>query len=386
MSAEKKRNNIEDYLAWRADVPLSVDPFNEIDNLILCEMGYARLGDIVPDDGAMTVEELRDRYVDARGKRGCKGNPTVFIPKAPGLLDAMGSGVRFGTMTVGDHVDIVDDEAGIQIEAITFMLEDGTAYVCFFGTDDSVAGWKEDFSFIYLTETKGQRLAVEYLAGAAERTDRPIRVGGHSKGGNFAVYAAAFVDKSVQDRITTVYANEAPGHRDEVLETEGYRRIVPKVVSLVPETSIIGQLLSHGYPDQVVLSSENGIMQHDGFTWCLDRTGFIRAELSDTSRFIRQAHTDWLAKMDDDVRASFVSTLFTPIEATKTRTFHEMVTQSWATAEMIFTSINSMPEEKQKVMHNALRELLRSGSDTARAMIMEKINGLLGGDPDERKR
>ena len=33
--AEARQPDIFDYLAWRADVPFSVDPFNEVDNLIL---------------------------------------------------------------------------------------------------------------------------------------------------------------------------------------------------------------------------------------------------------------------------------------------------------------------------------------------------------------
>lgn len=40
--------NIMDYLNWRNDVTMQVDPFNEVDNLILSEIAYSNLDGIVP--------------------------------------------------------------------------------------------------------------------------------------------------------------------------------------------------------------------------------------------------------------------------------------------------------------------------------------------------
>ena len=40
--------NIEDYLVWRGDVPFEVDPFNEVDNAVLCELVYTAFDGIVP--------------------------------------------------------------------------------------------------------------------------------------------------------------------------------------------------------------------------------------------------------------------------------------------------------------------------------------------------
>ena len=35
--------NILDYINWRGDIPFSVDPFNEVDGLILAQMAYIPL-------------------------------------------------------------------------------------------------------------------------------------------------------------------------------------------------------------------------------------------------------------------------------------------------------------------------------------------------------
>ena len=40
--------NLLDYLDWRGDLPLSRDPFNEVDNLILAELSFVDFGGIVP--------------------------------------------------------------------------------------------------------------------------------------------------------------------------------------------------------------------------------------------------------------------------------------------------------------------------------------------------
>ena len=43
--------NLLDYLDWRGDLPLSRDPFNEVDNLILAELSFVDFGGIVPEPG-----------------------------------------------------------------------------------------------------------------------------------------------------------------------------------------------------------------------------------------------------------------------------------------------------------------------------------------------
>ena len=272
--------NIENYLKWRGDIPFSADPFNEVDNLVLCELSYADLDGIVPEEGMMRISELRERFFETHSRRILRMEDTFFA-KAGLLLDDMADGARFGSAMVGRFFEVVDPDSDVQIAAVTFMPGDGTTFIAFRGTDSTLAGWKEDFNLSYLRETEGQRRAVQYLTEAAELTDGPIIVGGHSKGGNFSVYAAAFCGREVQDRIVNVYTNDGPGFRKEVTQTEGYQRIKHKVISIVPDTSIIGQLLEHEFPDIIVKSSEKGFRQHDGFTWCVNRNRFVHTALSD---------------------------------------------------------------------------------------------------------
>ena len=364
--------NIEDYLKWRADVPFAVDPFNEVDNLVLCELAYSDLRSVMPPKGNLKISEIRELFFadHSRDELRARGN---FSSKAPLLMDLMVDGVRFGNLSVKNFIDVVDAGSDMQIAAMTYELDDGTEFVCFRGTDNTLVGWKEDFDLSYLTETEGQRLAVQYLTAASERTDRPLRVGGHSKGGNFAVYAASFCAPEVQDRIINVYSNDGPGFRKEVTEAEGYKRIVQKVISIVPETSIIGQLLTHEYEDIVVRSTDSGFQQHDGFNWCLERNRFIRTELSETGKFIRQTQTDWLSKMDDETRETFVNTVFELLEATEKDTFHEVSTQKMDSAFKIISSLQGIQKDQQRQMLRVVQEFLKSGGETAVELIRGEI-------------
>ena len=200
--------NLFDYLLWRNDVPLSLDPFNEVDNLLLSELAYTDFGSIVPED----VEEipLADACAAffASHDRDAILESTAYTAKAPLLMETMVTGARFGGMRFCRYINRVDREKDAQISAVTCLLDDGTAFVAFRGTDGSVIGWKEDFELSYLSGTAGQKAAAQYLADTSARIPRPLRVGGHSKGGNFAVFASSFCRSETQARILTVYNND----------------------------------------------------------------------------------------------------------------------------------------------------------------------------------
>ena len=55
-----------DYLKWRSDVPFSIAPFNDVDNLILAELAYSDFSSIVPSDGKpLPLTEVCERFFEA---------------------------------------------------------------------------------------------------------------------------------------------------------------------------------------------------------------------------------------------------------------------------------------------------------------------------------
>ncbi len=376
--------NLFDYLTWRGDVPFKADPFNEVDNLVLAELAYSDFeGGLTDSFDRVPLKEADEKYL-AKHSREKARTYDCFLGRLPLLMEGMLSGRRFSSTEIVRFVDIISVDKGMQMAALTYLLPDGSAYVAFRGTDTTVVGWKEDFKMSYLPVTEGQRSAVRYLNEVGKRLRRPLRVGGHSKGGNFAVYAAAFCDKKVQDRIITVYTNDGPGFRNETRSSEEYKRILPKVVSIVPDTSIIGMLLTNEVKHRIVKSSEKAIMQHDALTWQVERNHFVTAEQSILGRLIKESQQDWLSKIDDESRESFVNTVFSIVESTGMDTFGEMENNMLKSAERMLSSIKDLPKDNQKTLLSIFGELLQSSTHAAVTAIGDMKKQTTGrDDPDD---
>ena len=159
-------------------------------------------------------------------------------------------------------IALTDPEMKMQFSAMCVDLPDGTMCVAFRGTDNTIVGWREDFDMAYQTIVPAQEAAVYYLAQAAASTGRPLRIVGHSKGGNLAMYASSLVGHSVQDGILEIDSFDGPGMNTAMAVNEGYLRIKPKIRSYIPQSSIIGLLMEYVQPYTVVRSTVTGI-HHD---------------------------------------------------------------------------------------------------------------------------
>ena len=368
--------NVFDYLHWRADVPFSAAPFNDVDNLILAELVYSDFGGVVPDDGrALSLAEARDRFFELHDRAEIEARTAYsYTARAPFLMDSMLSGARFRDLRLCAYETLTDKDNAVQFAAVTFLLPDGTAYVAYRGTDGTVVGWKEDLILSYHSGTVGQLRAADYLARVATLTDLPLRVGGHSKGGNFAVYAAALAPAAIQDRIQRIWSNDGPGFREEVRCLSGYQRIQPRCVSIVPDTSVIGLLLESDCLCRVIKSTAGGLVQHDGFTWECGPTDFLLAEQSRKGAYLEKAVDHWVARQDDATLRSLVDSLFTVFEATGEETFHSMAAKKMRTAELMMAAFRALPKEKQRELLAATGKIVTSTGATAKQLLTERNN------------
>ncbi|MBQ6438605.1 MAG: DUF2974 domain-containing protein [Mogibacterium sp.] len=365
--------DIFDYLKWRGDVPFTVDPFNEVDNLVLAELAYADFNGVLSDSfRRVSLRTADKKYFEMHSREEAEKSSNHFV-KAPILMDGMLSGCRFCDMKLIKYLDVINADKDMQISAVTCLLNDGSAYVAFRGTDTTVVGWKEDFNMSYLPDTAGQLTAMCYLNEIGAEFKGPIRVGGHSKGGNFAVYASAFCNKEVQDRIIKVYTNDGPGFRSEVMSREGYKRILPKVLSIVPETSIIGMLLTNKLKHIVVKSNEKGINQHYATSWQIERNRFVETNPSAIGLLIKDSQQDWLSKISDESREMFVNTLFSLLEATGMSTFGEMKVNILKAAERILSTANELPKERQEEVKRVISELIQSSTEEIKDRLSDMI-------------
>lgn len=179
--------NVFDYLDWRGDLTLGLVPLCDVDALVLSRLSYLPLDGLVPPEGA-TVGALMRQLLTSK--------PPLLLPEDGRFIPALAASQRFCEMRIMDYVNQIDLESQTQFAAITVALGDGRHFVAFRGTDGTLVGWKEDFNMAFTCPVPAQRLAAHYAASAMLRFPGEFLLGGHSKGGNLAVYAAAFCPRS----------------------------------------------------------------------------------------------------------------------------------------------------------------------------------------------
>lgn len=349
--------NVFDYLDWRGDISFSDLGLNEVDNLILSTMCYVELSDILPTSHHRTLQMLTaaKRYLASR-----KGESTYLGAILPAeivtLFAKAAKTTRFGTLRLGGYSSIVDTESELQFAAVTYHLGNGSIYVAFRGTDDTLVGWKENLNMSFKAPVPAQIEAAKYLERAAEAFDGDIYVGGHSKGGNLAVYAATKVSRKIQARIKTVYNNDGPGFSPEFIRGADYIRITDKIRMLVPQSSVVGLLLEHGTPYEIVKSSQVGIMQHDSFSWELIGGKFITMnELTSESIRIDQTMKSWLAALDMKQREAFVNAIYETLIATNATT----LTDINADKLKLVKAWNTLDEDSRAILVKTVKLLFK---------------------------
>ena len=112
----------------------------------------------------------------------------------------------------------------------------------------------------------------------------------------------------IKKRIINVYNFDGPGFLDNIINSELYEEMLPKLKMYVPEQSIFGMILGHqNY--QVVKSYKLGILQHYGDSWCCFGGKFLEGKLSKKSSKLENHLKNYLAKMSEEEKIKFVETL-----------------------------------------------------------------------------
>ncbi len=308
--------NLLDYIAWRGDLTFEQDPFNSIDALILSCLSYVNFDKVVPpkSQGKLTIEKASEKFFSLHSAEELAQDKS-FIKFAPSMLRALGQSERFKTAYLSNYVDDTDISREIQFAAVEIDTSDGGVFISFRGTDDTIIGWKEDFNLSFMTVPAESEAALYLQKVMKGRLDK-IRLGGHSKGGHLAVYAALAANSDLTSRIESIYNFDGPGFNHEAMESEQFKSIRHKITKIIPESSIVGRLLENTVDPIVVKSTELGIMQHDPLSWQMEGKQFEICSSTDMiSDLFDETMSGWLAEMTFEDRKVFVDELFSVFEA-----------------------------------------------------------------------
>ena len=353
-------SNLYDYLEWRGDLSFGNAPLCPVDSLLLSALSYVRWNEALSPDPKAEPQRLC-ALAERLSELGVKGKNEV-------LLQAAAKSTRFGTLRLFAAQSELDEAQGVQFFAYSVLLPGQMLYVCFRGTDDTLVGWREDLRMSYECPVPAQLRAVEYLRTvAAAYPLRRIFVGGHSKGGNLAMYAAVNVGVEVRERIRRVFNHDGPGFCDATLTTLAYREMRDRIDTYVPESSIVGVLLEHEADYRIVKSDARGLAQHDPLSWRIRGADFEYAATRTAFGARTEAIADrFINGFSPERRRLFVQALFTVLEATEQKT------------------VSGIFSNKGKSLKNALRELVHL-EPAMQEMLLETVSALSDAEKSVRR-
>lgn len=368
--------NIMDYISWRGDLSFEQSQFNEVDNLILACFSYVNLDGIsaVTKQKGIGLKKLTKEFMKLHTMKELEADKS-FIRLAPFMMMEMAKSVRFGKCVVRNYVNDIVTEAEQQFAAMEIVLEDGTSYVSFRGTDDTIIGWKEDFN-LSTGVVPAQKRAIEYLQKISEHTDGMLRVGGHSKGGNLAIYGSVMC-KSAHEKILEIYSNDGPGFSREFQELPETKEMMPKIIRIIPEYSIIGTLLEHEKEPVIVASSSKGLLQHDGFSWEVQGPALVRRDsLNKTAlRFIEILHK-WIDGMDMEQKRLLIEDLFATLQASGYENLSEVQSGGLKSLAAMVKRVEKFAPESRGMMQELLTAICGGWLEQLQADTKDKLSVL----------
>ncbi|MBQ8719157.1 MAG: DUF2974 domain-containing protein [Clostridia bacterium] len=349
--------NLMDYLRWRGDLPFSASPLGEVDNLIFSKMTFIDLQHVLPpygSGGTMTIGEAARQYAVRVGAQ--QPNLGLLVPKEiHDMFLLMGQCNRFRHLLLSDYINQVQTDEQVQFAAVTVFLSTEDMYIAFRGTDDTIVGWKENFNMSHVAAVPAQLRAVEYVNAVMARCPhRRVYIGGHSKGGNLAIYSAVHCKEEYKDRIVQVFNNDGPGFRHEMVESAAFLQMQDRITTLIPQSSVVGRLLEHNDRYRVVKSNATGLWQHNGFTWEVLGDRFVpEEELTKESRRIEQSIKAWIYSMSDESREAFVDALYRFLTANNAATLTELTAdRTW-----LLKLMKESDAETRKTLFGGLAQL-----------------------------
>ena len=358
--------NLMDYLDWRGDLTLAVSPFNEVDALILAELSFVDFDGVVPPPEVgrgVRLNEAAEAFFARHGGRDV--DMGVLVPDGISqMLRKLMASPRFCGMTLNGYEALLDDEVEEQFSALTIDLGNGSIYISFRGTDDTIVGWKEDLNMSFLEEIPSQKQAVDYVARVARQyPEKTLRIGGHSKGGNLAVYSAAKSSGDIQERIVAVHNNDGPGFIWDISKTPGHKRIAGRIHTVLPQTSVVGMLMEHEKHYQVVYSTYDGLYQHDGFSWQVKGTQFVHLDdFSREGKLVDEALSSWADSLNTQQREALAEALYSVFTATGAKTLSELNEEKLKSASAMLKTYKNLDRESRRMVSEMFKIFFRLGT------------------------
>jgi len=354
---------ILDYVTWRGDISLDYSPFNKIDALIFSQISYLNLKEFIPEsfDEEVPLENF-SVFVDLKSEKKLKKTLGPLInPEIYNLLIEAARSERFGELRLCGFREFYSKKNCEQFCAFTVRGK-GWNCVCFRGTDDTIIGWKEDFYLGCLDQIPSQKHALEYLSDAMNSLKGKFYTAGHSKGANEAMYVAINALPKQKKRIVNVFNFDGPGFVKEVIESENFKSVSDKIISVYPECSIVGMIFYHPEKFDIVESSEFIVMQHDAFSWNLCGNDFVKKdEFEEESVFFHSTFNQFYSEMSRQQMKDITDKMFDLFLNAGVRTLGDIDKEKLQVSAKVIHGLHQLSGSERKEILNVAGLFLKAG-------------------------
>ena len=346
--------NVLDYVEWRGDLSFKKSKFNYVDAAVFSQIIFIDLSKSVPERAEISLKDCAEKHFKKVDKTKPLG---LIIPlKINDLFTLMANSKRFGAVMLSNYKKDIDHSTETQFSALTaFIKEINTKIVIFSGTDDTIIGWKEDFNMIFKTPTDAQIQSVKYLNKVCSGFDGKIIVLGHSKGGNLAIYSSANCKEAIRNNIVKIYNLDGPGIPDCNEAENLYSILQKKLITIVPQSSIVGRLFEQNDDHLIVHSIADGVYQHDVLTWQVKGAEFLPdTEFMPDAVGVGNHLRNVLSELSPEKRESFVEATFKLLFSTGAKTLTDLSKK----IPNLFSQYFKLSKEEKKAINGPLLKLI----------------------------
>ena len=335
--------------------------FTVLDALALTELAYLPFEDLVPAEisvqNYISLQHLAEQFEEKfQGKYPPLGMVNAHRLK---LLSYLSSFKRYKHIKALGFANDVSLDSQKQFAAITYQIRPKEYLVVFRGTDDSIIGWKEDFHLTYMKEIPAQLAARDYLNEVLDKLDGKVWLAGHSKGGNLATYAACHVETSIQDRVQKVYSFDAPGLHSSIRNSDNFKAIEGKILSIIPENSIVGMMLDTPDTDLVVKSKTFGLLQHLMVSWEIEGDQFkVVPKVTEDSIQVDQTLKTWTANLSEEELRDFFDLFFGLFIEADIHRFGDITVDTPGKIQKLIENRRNLTPEQAAMMDRLSRQLI----------------------------
>lgn len=338
----------------------------EIDILLFSQLAYLPMDNIdFKNEQQYTLEEIATKI-----DRSVFLESLIAQRNALKLLDTIKGMPRFCEILVTDYTYVTDSDS--QFGAVTFLLPNKRIVVAFQGTDNTIAGWKEDAILSYKYPTTSQEMAGVYVEKIISKFKHAVIICGHSKGGNLALVSAMRTTLLKKLAIKEIYSFDGPGLRENEFNSLNYKLVSKKLHNIIPDESLVGVLFNQENLE-VIKSDAKGIMQHAATSWQVNDDKLVRTNKSVLSDNLDKAIYDWLSNYNLEERKLIIDETFGLLEKSNIKRVSDISDNYLRSLFEILKASKTLDNHTKIVIFNCLKLLSTTLSKILINMELAKI-------------